>query len=73
MPKALKTEPDRVGLCLDCRHSRRIESDRGSTFYQCTRSALDPDFPKYPRLPVIECSGFDPKPKQGQTAALVSE
>ncbi len=26
-------------------------------FYLCERSANDPAFPKYPSLPVIECSG----------------
>jgi hypothetical protein len=61
MPKAPEIEAERIGLCRDCLYSRRIDSDRGSTFYQCTRSAQDPDFPKYPRLPVIECSGFEPK------------
>ncbi len=47
-----------VGLCLNCRHLRRITSDRGSTFFFCKRSATDPRFPKYPRLPVSHCSGY---------------
>jgi hypothetical protein len=38
---------------------RRIESDRGSTFYRCELSATDPKFPKYPRLPVLHCRGFE--------------
>ena len=49
----------RVGLCEHCRFMRRIESDRGSTFYMCLRSATDPEFPKYPRLPVLRCSGYE--------------
>ena len=49
----------RVGLCAACRHARRIESRRGSAFYLCGRAADDPDFPRYPRLPVIECRGYD--------------
>lgn len=53
-----KTEKERVGLCLDCVFMRRMESDRGSTFYLCQLSATDPTFPKYPRLPVIRCSGY---------------
>jgi hypothetical protein len=44
---------------------RWITSDRGSAFYLCQLSATDPKFPKYPRLPVIECSGYDPKPEGG--------
>ena len=48
----------RVGLCADCRHHRVIQSDRGSQFYLCQLSAVMPEkFPKYPRLPVLECSG----------------
>ena len=53
-------ETDRVGLCGACTHARRITSDRGSTFYQCGLSATDPDFPKYPRLPVLQCRGYTP-------------
>jgi len=36
-----------------------MKSDRDSTFYFCERSASDPGFPKYPRLPVLQCSGFE--------------
>ena len=52
----------RAGLCADCMHSRRITSDRGSTFYLCERSASEPQFPKYPRLPVAQCAGYERKP-----------
>jgi hypothetical protein len=48
----------RVGLCADCQHMRQIKSDRGSIFYMCELSATDPNFPKYPRLPVLRCSGY---------------
>jgi len=30
-------------------------------FYLCELSATDPAFPKYPQLPVVECSGHTPK------------
>jgi hypothetical protein len=49
-----------VGLCATCRFMRTMESDRGSTFYLCQLSATDPNFPKYPRLPVLRCSGYQP-------------
>jgi hypothetical protein len=52
-----RRELRRVGLCLDCLHAHRIQSDRGSTFYRCKLSATDPAFPKYPRLPVAQCAG----------------
>jgi hypothetical protein len=40
---------------------RRITSDRGSVFYLCQLSKVDPAFPKYPRLPVLECPGYEEK------------
>lgn len=49
--------PD-VGLCANCGFMRLIESDRGSTFYLCERSATDATFPRYPRLPVLQCAGY---------------
>jgi hypothetical protein len=47
----------RLGLCADCRHARRIESERGSAFLRCELGLTDSRFPKYPRLPVLACSG----------------
>jgi hypothetical protein len=55
------SERDRVGLCVECRYMRRTKSARGSTFYLCERSATDRSFPRYPRLPVLECSGHEQK------------
>jgi hypothetical protein len=52
---------DRIGLCASCKFTRQIESDRGSVFYLCERSAIDASFPKYPRLPVLQCRGYDQK------------
>jgi hypothetical protein len=51
---------DAVGLCGECRHARRVESAKGSIFWLCARSAVDPRFAKYPRLPVLRCAGFEP-------------
>lgn len=61
MSKTSKAEQPRIGLCIDCQYMRKITSARGSIFYQCGRSASNPNFPKYPRVPVIECSGYEPK------------
>jgi len=68
MKKQKETEPraDRIGLCLDCQHARCMKSDRGSVFYRCTLAENDPRFPKYPRLPVLRCSGFKPKQQDGR-------
>jgi len=48
-----------VGLCLTCRHARRIESARESSFLLCGLSATDARFPKYSRLPVLRCEGYE--------------
>jgi hypothetical protein len=47
-----------LGLCSDCVHAHRISSDKGSTFLQCRLSFTDSRFVKYPRLPVLSCSGY---------------
>lgn len=48
-----------AGLCADCVHVRQIRSERGSTFLQCQLSFTDARFAKYPRLPVVICSGYE--------------
>jgi hypothetical protein len=53
---------DQVGLCFRCRHVRIIRTDRGSMFYQCSRAAADPSYPRYPILPMLECGGFEETP-----------
>jgi hypothetical protein len=59
----LKNEPEResVGLCFHCQYMLLVRSDRGSVFYQCQLSATDPRYPKYPRLPVLRCPGYELK------------
>jgi hypothetical protein len=47
------------GLCATCRHAETVTSDRGSKFVFCGLSRIDPQFPKYPRLPVLACSGWE--------------
>lgn len=54
--------PAAAGLCGTCTQARAIVSSRGSRFVLCERSAGDPRFPRYPRLPVLECAGHDPRP-----------
>jgi hypothetical protein len=51
-----------VGLCANCQHVQVIHSDRGSIFYLCRLYATDARFVKYPRLPVLSCPGYQPKP-----------
>lgn len=49
----------RVGLCAQCRHARRVDSAKGSTFWMCGRAATDPRYAKYPPLPVVRCPGHE--------------
>jgi hypothetical protein len=48
-----------AGLCDNCRHQKIIRNTRGSSFSLCQRSKTEPEFPRYPRLPVVECKGFE--------------
>jgi hypothetical protein len=50
----------RPGLCGSCVNARIIENKRGSRFYLCELSKVDPAFPRYPPLPVVACSGYTP-------------
>lgn len=54
-------EPSRqpAGLCDACRHQRLVPNTRGSVFSLCERSRTEPAFPRYPRLPVLRCPGFE--------------
>jgi hypothetical protein len=49
-----------AGLCTTCIHSRKITSAKDSLFFLCQLGFSDPQFPKYPRLPVFTCAGFTP-------------
>ncbi len=48
-----------AGLCDSCAHQRLIHNTRGSTFSLCERSRTEPEYPRYPRLPVRECPGWE--------------
>ena len=47
------------GLCLTCRHAKLNQTRRGTAYLRCGRSAWDDRLVRYPRLPVIECAGFE--------------
>jgi hypothetical protein len=58
-----------AGLCDSCAHQRVVRTTRGSSFSLCELSRTDPAFPRYPRLPVIRCRGYEARsgsaPKDG--------
>jgi hypothetical protein len=47
------------GLCGACCHGRRTGNVRGSIFWLCERSKSEPNYPRYPALPVATCPGFE--------------
>jgi hypothetical protein len=51
-----------AGLCDDCRHQRLVPNTRGSVFSLCERSRTEPEFRRYPPIPVLSCPGFEQRP-----------
>ena len=56
----MKPGSPQPGLCGHCEHAHVIETRNDSRFYLCRLSAVDPAFPRYPRLPVLLCVGYQP-------------
>jgi hypothetical protein len=51
-----------AGMCERCVYRRLVATTRGSVFSLCERSRTQPErFARYPPLPVLACSGFEPK------------
>ena len=53
-----------AGLCTVCRHCRTVATTRGSVFYRCVRADTEPRFARYPRLPVVSCTGYEAAAEQ---------
>ncbi len=49
------------GLCDSCAHQQLVPNTRGSVFSLCLRSRSQPEYPRYPRLPVLNCAGHEPR------------
>jgi hypothetical protein len=44
-----------------------VRNTRGSVFSLCRRSRTEPDkYPRYPRLPVVRCDGYERRPVAAQ-------
>jgi hypothetical protein len=61
-------ERARVGLCASCRFAARQRSARGGSFWRCRRADSDPDYRRYPPLPVRSCPGFEAGPQAAPPA-----
>jgi hypothetical protein len=61
MSAADRPAPPPTGLCDSCAHQQVVRNTRGSVFSLCRRSKDEPErFPRYPRLPVTQCPGYEP-------------
>lgn len=58
---------DAVGLCARCVHARQVPTPE-RVYWMCQRSLTDPRYPKYPRLPVLSCAGFESRDPAGDRA-----
>lgn len=56
-----------AGLCATCRHAAILAS-RSSAFLRCGMAEIDPSFPRYPRLPVVACRGYEAMSGAGDPA-----
>lgn len=50
-----------IGLCSTCRHGREIVSGKGSKFLLCEFSQVNPEYRRYPQLPVCACAAHEPR------------
>jgi hypothetical protein len=65
--------PTPAGLCDTCVHQQIVRTTRGSEFSLCRRSRTDPRFPKYPRLPVAACRGYERRAAPEPTGAAPAD
>ncbi len=58
-----------AGLCAGCGHARVNQTRRGPSYLRCQLASVDATYPRYPRLPVLRCAGYQPaegpNPEQG--------
>jgi hypothetical protein len=48
-----------AGICRGCRHAKLNGTRRGTVYLRCLRATWDARLTRYPRLPVLECPGFE--------------
>ena len=54
--RKLGAEP---GLCSACQYPKLNQTRRGTVYLRCGRAEWDSTLPRYPRLPVTQCAGFE--------------
>ncbi len=68
-PELISRLPSNAGSCSTCRYAE-LRSTARSFFVRCRRSEDDPKFAKYPRLPVIDCPGYEPLPRSDDSEGV---
>ena len=58
LPQSARSGPD-AGLCATCVHQQLVHTT-GLDVLAVPRSREDPAYPRYPRLPVLACRGYEP-------------
>jgi len=58
VPGTIDAVDPEIGLCSHCQHCRSVKSER-SVFYTCRLSFTNPEYRKYPPLPVLRCAGYE--------------
>jgi hypothetical protein len=48
-------------LCETCALMREVVTPKESRFLLCQLSQSNPDYPKYPPQPVVQCDGYQKK------------
>jgi len=56
--------PPANGLCDSCVHQQLVPNTRGSVFSLCLRSRTDERYPRYPRVPVLSCPGYESREEE---------
>jgi hypothetical protein len=60
-----------IGLCLGCVHHTLIVGKNGNEFHLCEKNKTDSSFLKYPRLPVLNCKGYQSKDDTKRRGSVV--
>ena len=47
------------GLCALCKHVKLVAAAHDNVYILCGLHKTNPQFEKYPRLPVFKCSGYE--------------
>ncbi len=53
-----------LGLCGSCRYRREVIGRQGAMYVLCRRAESDSNYPKYPRVPMLRCAGYEERERE---------